>query len=134
MPRVSTHFGLQDPRFESLVFPQITPLTLTAAATVTSPQLLQGFVIYSGPTGNLTLPSAADLANNIQGVMVGTSFEVMVRNTGAGTLTVVAGAGGTISGTATVATLNTRTFLVNFTNVTIGSEAYTVYTEGAAAY
>lgn len=134
MPRVQSHFGLQDPRFQSVVMPLILPLTLTAAATLTSPQLLQGMIIYNGAAANITLPTAADLANNIQGVMVGTSFEVMVRATGAGTATLVAGAGGTISGTATVATANNRFFLFNFTNVTLGQEAYTCYSEGTAPF
>jgi hypothetical protein len=114
--------------------PLILPLTLAAAATLTSPQALTGLIIYTGAAANLTLPAASDLCNNIQGVMVGTSFEVMVKCTGAGPVTIVAGAGGTVSGTATVATLNIRTFMVNFTNVTIGSEAYTVYSEGTATY
>lgn len=134
MPRLSSHFGLQDPRFESVVMPMILPLTLTAAATLTSPQLLSGMIIFNGAAANLTLPSAADLCNNIQGAMVGTSFEVIIRSTGAGTVTLVAGAGGTISGTATVATANSRIFLVNFTNVTLGQEAYTVYSEGTAPF
>jgi hypothetical protein len=131
---IKPHFGLQDPRFQSLIMPMIVPLTLTAAATLTSPQLLQGMIIYNGAAANITLPSASDLANNIQGVMVGTSFEVMVRSIGAGTATLVAGAGGTISGTATVATANNRFFLFNFTNVTPGQEAYTCYSEGTAPF
>ena len=68
MPRVSSHFSLQDPRFQSLVMPMILPLTLTAAATLTSPQLLQGFLIVNAAAGvNITLPSASDLCNNVQG-------------------------------------------------------------------
>lgn len=132
--RLTSHFGLQDPRFTSVTMPMILPLTLAAAATLTSPQTLTGMVVYSGASGNLTLPTAADLCNNIQGAMVGTSFELIVRNTGAGTVTMVAGAGGTISGTATVVTVNTRIFLFNFTNVTPGLEAYTVYPEGVAPH
>ena len=66
--------------------------------------------------------------------MVGTSFELMVKSTGAGSATVVAGAGGTLSGTATVATGSIRTFLVNFTNVTLGQEAYTCYSEGTGTF
>jgi hypothetical protein len=135
MPRLSSHFGLQDPRLQSLAMPMILPLTLTAAAVLTSPQLLQGFIIVNAAAGvNLTLPAAADLVNNIQGSMVGTSFELEVRSIGAGTATLVAGTGGTINGTATVATLNTRTFLFNITNVTLGQEAYTVYSKGTGTY
>ena len=134
MPRLSSHFGLRDPRLQSLVMPMILPLALTAAATLTSPQLLQGFIIYNGAAANLTLPSASDLCNNIQGCMVGTSFEVEVRSIGAGTATLVAGPGVTLNGAATVATLNSRTFLVNITNVTLGSETYTVYSKGSGTY
>ena len=134
MPRLQSHFGLQDPRFESVLMPMILPLTLAAAATLTSPQTLTGMIIYSGASGNITLPAASDLCNNIQGVMVGTSFELIVRNTGAGTVTLVAGAGGPINGTATVATVNTRIYLINFTNVTLGQEAYTVYSEAMAPH
>ena len=134
MPRVQSHFGLADPRLQTVSIPMILPVTLTATTVLTSPQALSGLIIYNGAAGNLTLPSASDLANNIQGVMVGTSFELMVKSTGAGTATVVAGTGGTISGTATVATANIRTFLFNFTNVTLGQEAYTVYSEGTAPF
>ena len=112
MPRVQSHFGLMDARLQSVAMPMVTPLTLTAAATLTSPQLLGGFIIFNGASANVTLPTAADLVNNIQGCMVGTSFEVEVRSAGAGTATLVASAGVTLSGTATVATLNTRTILV----------------------
>ena len=135
MPRLSSHFGLQDPRLQTVGMPMILPLTLTAAAALTSPQCLTGLLIVNAAAGvNLTLPAASDLCNNIQGVMVGTSFELMVKSIGAGTATIVAGAGGTMNGTATVATLNIRTFLFNFTNVTLGQEAYTVYSEGTAPY
>lgn len=137
MPRVSSHFGLQDPRLESVSMPMLLPLTVTAATVLTSPQLLTGFIILNAATTqNLTLPTASDLANNIQGVMVGTSFEVEFRAAGAGGATLVAPSGGgvTISGTAAVATLNSKTWLVNFTNVTIGQEAYTIYARGAGVF
>jgi hypothetical protein len=112
----------------------ILPVTLAAAGvTLTTGQTLSGLVSCGG-TGTLTLPTAAQLCDAIQGCMVGTSFELMVKSTGAGTVTIAAGTGGTISGTATVVTVNIRTFMLNFTNVTIGQEAYTVYSEGQAPY
>lgn len=123
-----------DPRLQALSMPMILPVTLTAAATLTTGQLLSGFVILNGAAANLTLPSAAALCEAIQGCMVGTSFEIEVRSIGAGTATLVAGAGVTINGAATVATLNSRTYLINLTNVTIGSEAYTVYSKGSGTY
>jgi len=133
--RLTNHFGLQDPRLQSLSMPMILPLTLTAAATLTAAQLLAaGLIIFNAASANITLPSALDLVNNIQGAMVGTSFEIELRSAGAGTATVVAGPGCTISGTATVATLNTRTLLFNLTNVGMGTEAYTVYSKGAGTF
>jgi hypothetical protein len=64
--------------------------------------------------------------------MVGTSFVFTIRNTSAGafTITVTAGTGGTVSGTATIAQNNTKSFLVVFTNVTPGTEAFTIYSLG----
>lgn len=134
MPRLSSHFGLQDPRFQSVVMPLILPVTFTAAATLTAAQCLAGLITYNGAAANLTLPSAAALCDAVQGAMVGTSFELMVKSTGAGTATIVAGAGCTLTGTATVATANIRTLLFNFTNVTPGQEAYTVYSEGTGTF
>lgn len=134
MPRVSSHFGLADPRLQTVSFPMILPVTITAGpATLTTAQTLSGLVICSATT-TLTLPTAAQLCEAIQGAMVGTSFELMVKSTGGGSVTVAVGTGGTLSGTATVATVNIRTFLCNLTNVTIGSEAYTLYSEGQAPY
>jgi hypothetical protein len=111
----------------------ILPVTLTAAATLTPAQTLSGLISCNASV-TLTLPSAAALCDAIQGCMVGTSFELMIKSTGAGSVTVAAGTGGTMNGTATVATVNIRTFLINFTNVTIGQEAYTAYSEGQASY
>lgn len=134
MPRLSSHFGIQDPRLQTVSMPLMIPLTIAAAATLTSPQCLTGMIIYNGAAANLTLPPASDLCNNIQGCMVGTSWELLVRATGAGTVTMVAGTGGNISGTATVATANSRMFLFNLTNVTQGQEAYTVYAEATGTH
>ena len=136
--RLQSHFGLRDPRLQSPCMPQIIPLTVASTpVTLTSPQLLQGFInVTVAAAATITLPTAADLVNNVQGAMVGTSFEFEVRATGAGgaTVAVPAGGGVTISGTATVATANSKTFLVNFTNVGIGTEAYTVYSKGAGTF
>lgn len=134
MPRLSSHFGLKDPRFSSVTMPTILPLTVAAAATLTPAQTMTGMIIYTGAAANLTLPTAAALVDAIQGGMVGTSYELLVRATGAGTVTMVAGAGGTINGTATVATANSRMYMFNLTNVTIGLEAYVVYAEATGTH
>lgn len=136
--RLSSHFGLKDPRFQSLVFPLITVTTLAdAALTLTSDQVLGGYLIQpAGAARTLTMPAASLLSDAIQGGMVGTAFEFTVKNTasGANTITVAAGAGGATSGTMTIAQNNSKRFLVVFTNVTVGSEAYTIYSLGTVAH
>jgi len=118
----------------------IVPVNLSTAGnlTYTTTQLLGGWIIRDGNGGARTdtLPTAAQMCEAVQGCMVGTSFEFELRNS-SGTaiaITLAPGTGGTISGTANVAQNNTRTYLFSFTNVTIGSEAYTVYSRGTAAY
>jgi hypothetical protein len=136
MPRVSTHFGLKDPRFQSLVMPMIVPTAISTAGAVTytAAQLLTGFILRDGNGGARTdtLPTAALLVEAIQGCMVNTAFEFELRNTTATavSITVAVGTGGTLSGTATVAQLNSKRFLVVVTNITLGSEAYTLYSIG----
>ncbi len=91
MPRLASHFGLQDPRFQSVVSDDPSADDF-GRGNVTSPQLLSGFIIYNGAgAANRTLPSASELCNNIQGCMVSTSFEFELRNIGAGTATLAAG-------------------------------------------
>lgn len=138
---LSSHFGLQDPRLQSLVFPQIIPVAISTAGNVTytPAQLLSGFLLRDGNGGARTdsLPSAAALIAQIQGCMVGTAFEFELRNTSstAIAITLAAGAGGTLNPASTsVAQLNSRSYLLVFTNVTAGQEAYTVYSKGAGAF
>ena len=141
MPRTSSHFGLQDPRLQSPCMPQIVPVTIATAGNVTytPAQVLSGFIIRdaNGGARTDTLPTAVAMVEAVQGAMVGTSFEFEMRNT-AGTavaVTLAAGAGGTLSpASPTVAQANSRTFLFNFTNVTIGQEAYTVYAKPAGTF
>lgn len=139
---IAPHFGLQDPRFQSVVYPMIVPQTISTAGNVTytPAQLMSGWINRDGNGGARTdtLPSASALAAAIQGVMVNTSFEFELRNT-SGTaiaITLAGGAGVTFSpvGATSVAQLNTRTYLVVFTNVTPGQEAYTVYSRGTGPF
>jgi hypothetical protein len=118
----------------------IVPVTINTAAnaTFTTDQVLGGMILRDGNGGARTdtLPSAAALADAIQGAMVGTSLELHVRNATAtaAAVTLAAGAGGTTSGTMAVAQLNSNDFLIVFTNVTIGQEAYTVYSKGGGVF
>jgi hypothetical protein len=126
--------------FSTLVFPQVTPtaVTVTTATTpvaVTAAQVLNGFLIVDcQDTGTITLPTAAALKAAINGCQAYTAFKLEIRNSGDTTLTVAGGTGGTISGTATLATVTAKAFLVVFTATAEGSEAYTAYSLGAATY
>src|SRR5215831_577278 len=127
MPRLSSHFGLGDPRLQSIAFPltSIANITTDANVTLTTAQVLSGFMIR-GPFASArtdTLPSAAALCEAIQGCMIGTSWELPIRVTaGTASLTVTPGAGGTFTaGERGVTQAQTKFLLFVFTNVTPGS-------------
>jgi len=116
----------------------VTTITTAAAVTLTAAQML-AILILRDPNGAArtdVLPTAALLVEGVPGAMVGSCFELTIRNTAgaAETITVSAGAGGTISGTATIAQNNSKRFLIVFTNVTLGSEAYTAYSLGTVVH
>lgn len=114
------------PRLQSLLYPTITvnSIAVTSANTpllATYAQILGGLLIVdTQDAGTLTMPAAATLAAQIPALQVGTAFEFIIRNSGDSTLTVAGGTGGTMSGTATIATANTKRFLAVCTNAGSG--------------
>jgi hypothetical protein len=140
LPRLSSHFDLQDPRFSSLVYQTRikTPITPTTGVTYTAAQIQSGFILRSGPTGAVTdtLPSAAAICAAIQGPFVNLSFEFRVRNISTGSLNFAVGAGGTppVQGTFSCATVSDKMLLIILTNVTIGQETYQVESWGGGTY
>jgi hypothetical protein len=129
-----------NPHFSTLTYPNTTVSTLTTAGalTYTAAQLLGG-VILRDPNGagrSDVFPTAALLVAAMPGAKVGTTFEVWLRNDAdaAETITMTAGTGVTISGTATAAQNNAKKFLIRLTNVTAGSEAYTAYSVGTFVF
>lgn len=132
--------SLTDPRASSLFYPTVVVSTLSTAGalTYTAAQVLGGLFLRdpNGAARTDTLPTAALLAAAIQGVFVGLSFQFTIRNTAdaAETLTIAAGTGGTMTGTATIAQSNSKRFLVVFTNVTAGSEAYDCHSLGTVVH
>lgn len=117
----------------------VTTLNTAGDLTLTTAQILGGLILRD-PNGGArtdTLPTAALLlAAMPAGVLIDTSFRFTIRNTAdaAETITVAAGTGGTLSGTATIAQNNSKEFLVVFTNVSAGSEAYTAYSLGTVVH
>jgi hypothetical protein len=123
------------------MMPTIVPTTIATAGpvTYTPAQVMSGFILRdcAGAARTDTLPTAALMAEAVQGAMVNTAFEFEIRNTsgGAFAVTLAAGAGGTLNPASTsVAQLNSRTYWLIFTNVNIGQEAYTVYALGAGTF
>lgn len=131
-----------NPDFESLVYETYTPTTYTDSATVAASELLGGILIDTkNGAATLTLPTAALLNAAVPGAAVGKSVKFYVRNTGNNTCTVAVGTGGTsVSGnTLTVATVNTRMFLLRITGVANSvdpttSDSYDLYSLLVAAH
>lgn len=140
MSKLNAHFSIKDPRLGSVAVPTYAVQTITTAGnhTFTTAEILSGLILRdcAGGSRTDTLPAAADLVAAVQGAQVNHAFEVEIRNfsDAAETITIAAGAGGTTSGTMTIATANTKRLAVVFTNVTVGSEAYTVYSLGVKVY
>lgn len=102
--------------------------TNAAGITYTVAEFLQGVILRSGPAGAFsdTTPTAADIVAAIPGCETFTGFNIYVRNAGGGLLTLLAGAGVTLSAATTIAAGNTRMYHVQVTNTTAGAEAVTV--------
>jgi hypothetical protein len=125
-------------RLTTLAYPQVTPTVnaVAAAITISVAELLSGFLLrdtLSSARADL-LPTAASLVAAINGCMVGCSFRTFIRNTsaGAGSITLTANTGATISGTAAIVFQQQKELLIVITNVTPGSEAYTAYSLGVS--
>ena len=92
---------------EPLFFPQQAPTALTAAATATPAQLVNGLFTFNGTAGDLTLPTVADLeaAYPSMAEKVDSAFDFFVINidaSGSDTITLTTGTGWTIVGAAAV--------------------------------
>lgn len=83
-----------------------TALTLDTAVNIIG----QLQALISAQIGNTSQPSLTSITN--------LSWILTIRNSNGGTLTLTAGTGNTITGTATLATLVARKFLVTVTSLT----------------
>lgn len=131
---------LGEPRMGLVPIPNVTVSTLTSAGAVTytAAQLLGGLILRDPNGGARTdvLPTSALLIAAIPGVAVGASFEFDLRNTAdaSETITVSAGAGGTTSGTMTIAQNNGKRFRIVITDATQGEATYTIYSLGTYTF
>jgi hypothetical protein len=85
--------------------------------------------------GGIKFPTAANMVAGIQGCAVNTCVFLWVVNTGDTTLTPAVNTGGTLGtgSTAAQATVTSKLWLLRVTNITSGSEAYTLYSLNAAS-
>ena len=105
---------------------QGTPTALTAAATATVDQLVNGLFTFNGTAGNLTLPTVAELEAGIpNATRVNTAFDFHIINIDATTddVTVAAGTGWTLVGNMVVTEATSGHFRARKTGV----GAWTLY-------
>ena len=136
---INSYVAKQYPSFSGIINEKISIAAYTGTATtLTYSDVLGGFITSSNAAAQtLTLPTAALLVPQIQGAEVGSAIRFFVKELGAGTATVAAGTGGTVTGTATIATANIKEFLLVVTAVgdADGNGAtYTCYSLGTSAY
>lgn len=92
---------------EATLFVQGAPTSVTAAATMTAAQLSNGLFVFNGTAGNLTLPTVALVEADISSAQkVDAAFDFIIVNadaSGSDAVTLAAGTGWTLVGTAAVA-------------------------------
>jgi len=124
-----------------LFVPSMFPVTIATATsvTITAGQVLNGLILDdpSGGAQTATLPTAALMVAACPGAQIGSTIRFVIRNTAdaAETITVAGGTGSTTTGnTLTIAQNAQKEFLLRFTNITPGSEAYTLYSMGSTTF
>jgi hypothetical protein len=112
---------------EPLFFPQGAPLALTAGATASPAELVNGLFTFNGTAGNLVLPTVAllEAAYPSMSEKVDSAFDFFVVNidAGADAITVAVGTGWTLVGAGAVAAGSSGHFRARKTGV----GAWTVY-------
>lgn len=101
--------------------------TATATATLTAAQITGGLLVAnpSASAASYTLPTAASVDSVLTNAKIGSTFTLSIVNLGtsSGALTIVAGTGWTLVGSATVAITSSAQVLAYRT----AANAYTLY-------
>lgn len=112
---------------EPLMFVQGAPTALTAAATATAAQLLNGLFTFDGTAGNLTLPTVTLLETALSSAdRADLAFDFFVINidaSGSDAVTVAVGTGWTLVGAGAVAAATSGHFRARKT----GAGTWTCY-------
>lgn len=106
---------------------QAAPQTATATATLTAAQITGGLLVAnpSASAATYTLPTVTATEAIVTNAKVDSTFELNIVNLGtsSGALTIAAGTGWTIVGSATVAITSSARYLARKT----GAGAWTIY-------
>jgi hypothetical protein len=112
---------------EATLFVQGAPTAVAAAATMTTAQLSNGLFVFNGAAGNLTLPTVALVEADISSAQkVDAAFDFIVINadaSGSDAVTLAAGTGWTLVGTAAVSAGTSAQFRARKT----GAGTWTAY-------
>lgn len=104
--------------------------------TYTAAELLGGYILRDPAGGARTdvTPTATEILAQIKGPQIGSFFHFILKNTADGneTITLSAGTGVTVTGTATIAQNNTKIFRVVVTAV--ATPAVVVYSVGTLTH
>ena len=101
---------------------------LIASGTLTAQQVYNHIITSSGASSiTITLPTAAQLVSQLPNPVVNNVFALDVFNPyGSNTITIAVGSGGTATNSLAVSAGTGKKMMIWFTNVTAGSEAYSV--------
>lgn len=91
---------------------------LTASAGDLSGAAVVNFTITTNGAFGLTTRTATQMFNDNPNARVGDAYMLSVSNFGNNTVTITAGAGVTLTGTATIATLIVRYYIITYTTAT----------------
>jgi hypothetical protein len=114
-----------------------TPASYSTTQTFTAADIIGG-IIVAGNAGAITdtLPTAALLVAALKAIFgpqlaIGATVGCLIVNGGSGIITIAAGSGGTFdtnqTGGQSISVGASKYVMLRLTNITLGSEAYTIY-------
>lgn len=116
LPSVGGGYQIGDGNLNEIFLGEMAaPQTVTATATLTAAQITSGLLVAnpSASAASYTLPTAASVDNVLTNAKIGSTFTLSIVNLGttSGALTIVAGTGWTLVGSATVAVTSSAQLL-----------------------
>ena len=128
LPSIGGGYQLGDGNINEIVLGEMAdPQTATATATLTAAQLT-GFMLVASPgavAASYTLPTVASVEAVLTNAKVGSTFDLFLVNLGntSGVVTIVAGTGWTLVGSAATAIASSTRFIARKT----GDLSWTMY-------